>query len=67
VSNPSGDCASTARASASKLATRFTSEEIAKRLGIANEGRQKAEAKRGEELEKRAGGFWNKLKGVFGR
>jgi len=26
-----------------------------------------AQAKRGEELEKRAGGFWSRVKKVFGR
>ncbi len=57
----------TRKAFKSKLATRFTSEEIAKRLGIAGDVAKKAEARRGEELEKRAGGFWSKLKKVFGR
>jgi molecular chaperone DnaK (HSP70) len=57
----------TRRAIKAKLATRFTSEEIAKRLGIGAEVRKKAEDKRGEELSKRAGGFWSKLKRVFGR
>jgi molecular chaperone DnaK len=50
-----------------KLATRFTSEEIAKRLGIEKEGAKAAEQKRGQELEKRAGGFWGRIKKVFGR
>jgi molecular chaperone DnaK (HSP70) len=57
----------TRKAFKSKLATRFTSEEIAKRLGIDAAGKRKAEEKRGEELQKRAGGFWGKLKQVFGR
>ncbi|MBL8956394.1 MAG: hypothetical protein JNK82_36810, partial [Myxococcaceae bacterium] len=57
----------TRKAFKSKLATRFTSDEIAKRLGIAAEGAQKAAEKRGEELQKRAGGFWSRLKKVFGR
>jgi molecular chaperone DnaK (HSP70) len=57
----------TRKAFHAKLATRFTSEEIAKRLGIASEGAKAAQAKRGEELEKRAGGFWSRVKKVFGR
>jgi len=51
----------------SKLATRFTNEDIAKRLGIASESAKKAELARAKELEKRAGGFWGKVKGVFGK
>ncbi len=57
----------TRKAFKAKLATRFTSDEIAKRLGIAAEGKKKAEEKRGEELQKRAGGFWSRIKKVFGR
>jgi hypothetical protein len=51
----------------STLATRYTSEEIAQRLGISVEKRVAATKSRGEELEKRAGGFWGKLKSLFKR
>jgi molecular chaperone DnaK len=51
----------------STLATRYTSEEIAQRLGISTEKREAANKSRGEELEKRAGGFWGKLKSLFKR
>jgi len=57
----------TRKAFKAKLATRFTSDEIAKRLGIQAETKKKAEEKRGEELQKRAGGFWSRIKKVFGR
>jgi hypothetical protein len=53
------------KAFSTKLATRFTTEEIAKRLGIAADGAKKAETKREEELKSRGGGFWGKLKKVF--
>jgi len=49
------------------LATRYTTEEIAQRLGITAEKSAAVNKSRGDELEKRAGGFWNKLKGLFGR
>jgi molecular chaperone DnaK len=51
----------------STLATRYTSEEIAHRLGITTEKREAVNKSRGEELEKRAGGFWGKLKSLFKR
>ena len=51
----------------STLATRYTTEEIAKRLGISQEKREAATKVREQELEKRAGGFWGKLKKLFGR
>ncbi len=51
----------------STLATRYTSEEIAQRLGISTEKREAVNKSRGEELEKRAGGFWGKLKSLFKR
>ena len=51
----------------STLATRYTSEEIAQRLGISQEKRDAVNKSRGEELEKRAGGFWGKLKSLFTR
>jgi uncharacterized protein (TIGR02266 family) len=51
----------------STLATRYTSEEIAQRLGISTEKREAVNKSRGDELEKRAGGFWGKLKGLFKR
>ncbi len=49
------------------LATRYTSDEIAQKLGISQSKRDEAQRARGEELEKRAGGFWGKLKGLFKR
>ena len=49
----------------STLATRYTSEEIAQRLGISLEKREAVNKSRGEELQKRAGGFWGKLKSLF--
>ena len=51
----------------STLATRYTSDEIASKLGISQAKREEATKTRGEELEKRAGGFWGKLKKLFGR
>ncbi|MDP2269087.1 MAG: TIGR02266 family protein [Archangium sp.] len=51
----------------STLATRYTSEEIAQRLGISTEKREAVNKSRGDELEKRAGGFWGKLKSLFKR
>ncbi len=49
------------------LATRHTTEEIAQRLGISAEKRAAVNKSRGDELEKRAGGFWGGLKKLFGR
>ncbi|MBL8938557.1 MAG: TIGR02266 family protein [Archangium sp.] len=49
------------------LASRYTSDEVAKRLGISAEKRAEANQKRGEELGQRAGGFWSRLKRVFSR
>jgi molecular chaperone DnaK (HSP70) len=57
----------TRKAFRAKLATRFTSEEIAKRLGIEKASAKAVEARRAHELEERAGGFWNKVKKVFGQ
>jgi uncharacterized protein (TIGR02266 family) len=57
----------TRKAFRAKLATRFTSDEIAKRLGIEKASAKAVEAKRAQELEVRAGGFWNKVKKVFGQ
>lgn len=51
----------------STLATRYTSEEVASRLGISQERRAEADRARGEELRKRSGGFWGKLKSLLGR
>ena len=51
----------------STLATRYTSEEIARKLGISTEKIATANKSRGEELEKRAGSFWGKLKSLFKR
>lgn len=51
----------------STLATRYTSEEIAQKLGISTEKAAAANKARGDELEKRAGGFWGKLKSLFKR
>jgi molecular chaperone DnaK len=49
------------------LATRYTTEEIAQRLGITKEKSAAVNKSRDEELGMRAGGFWSKLKGLFGR
>jgi len=49
------------------LATRYTPDEVAKRLGISAEKRAQSEQKRAEELGQRSGGFWGKLKGLFSR
>jgi uncharacterized protein (TIGR02266 family) len=57
----------TRKAFRAKLATRFTSDEIAKRLGIEKASAKAVEAKRAVELEQRAGGFWTKVKKVFGQ
>ncbi|MFT3713337.1 MAG: TIGR02266 family protein [Archangium sp.] len=51
----------------STLATRYTTDEIASRLGITAEKAAQVNKSREEELEKRAGGFWGKLKGLFSR
>ena len=51
----------------STLATRYTSDEIAQKLGISQAKRDEANKSRGEELEKRAGGFWGRLKSLFKR
>jgi molecular chaperone DnaK (HSP70) len=47
------------------LASRFTTEEIAERLGISLEKRVSVNELRIQELEKRSGGFWSKMKGLF--
>ncbi len=51
----------------STLATRYTTDEIAAKLGISQAKREEATKSRSDELEKRAGGFWGKLKQLFGR
>ncbi len=51
----------------STLATRYTNDEIAQKLGISQAKREEATKARGEELEKRAGGFWGRLKSLFKR
>ena len=51
----------------STLATRYTTDEIAQRLGISQEKRSAVNRSREEELGKRAGGFWGRLKRLFGR
>ncbi|MDP3234279.1 MAG: TIGR02266 family protein [Myxococcales bacterium] len=49
------------------LATRYTSDEVAKRLNITAEKRAQTDQQRAQELGGRAGGFWSKLKRVFSR
>lgn len=49
------------------MATRYTSDEVAKRLNITAEKRAQTDRQRSEELGGRAGGFWSKLKRVFSR
>ena len=49
------------------LASRYTTDEVAKRLGISAEKRAETNQKRSEELGQRAGGFWSRLKRVFSR
>jgi molecular chaperone DnaK len=51
----------------STFATRYTSDEVAKRLHIDAEKRAQTDQKRSEELGGRAGAFWSKLKRVFSR
>ena len=57
----------TRKAVAATLATRFTGEEVAKRLHITEAKSAEAQATRGQELEKRAGGFWGRLKKALSR
>ncbi|MER2562065.1 MAG: TIGR02266 family protein [Myxococcaceae bacterium] len=49
------------------LASRYTTDEVARRLGISAEKRAETNQKRSEELGQRAGGFWSRLKRVFSR
>jgi molecular chaperone DnaK (HSP70) len=49
------------------LATRYTSDEVARRLQISSEQRAQSDQKRSEELGQRAGSFWSRLKRVFSR
>lgn len=49
------------------MATRYTSDEVAKRLNISAEKRAQTDQQRSEELGGRTGGFWSKLKRVFSR
>jgi molecular chaperone DnaK (HSP70) len=47
------------------LATRFTRQELAQRLGTSTQQRVESEAKRADELGQRGGRFWGLLKKVF--
>ncbi|MBM4778127.1 MAG: TIGR02266 family protein [Archangiaceae bacterium] len=47
------------------LASRYTTDDVAKRLGISAEKRAETNQKRSEELGQRAGGFWSRLKHIF--
>jgi uncharacterized protein (TIGR02266 family) len=49
------------------MATRYTTEEVAQRLGISAEKQAQASAQRDAELTQRAGGFWSRLKKAFGK
>jgi len=49
------------------LATRYTPEELAKKLGVNKEQAQAAEERRGKDLKDRSGRFWGFLKKVVGR
>ncbi|MBX5482706.1 MAG: TIGR02266 family protein [Myxococcaceae bacterium] len=49
------------------LATRYTSEEVQRKLGISAEKAAQVEAARAKELQSRGGGFWGFLKRVVGR
>jgi molecular chaperone DnaK len=49
------------------LGTRYTSEDVARRLGISQVKIDQSNEKRADELKQRAGGFWSKLKKVFSR
>ena len=49
------------------LATRYTPEELQKKLGVNKEQAQAAEERRGRDLKARSGRFWGFLKKVVGR
>jgi uncharacterized protein (TIGR02266 family) len=49
------------------LATRYTPEELQKKLGVNKEQAQAAEERRGKDLKDRSGRFWGFLKKVVGR
>lgn len=49
------------------LATRFTAAEIAAKLHITEAKGVEVQQERADELEKRAGGFWGRLKKAFSR
>ena len=57
----------TRKAVKATLATRFTAEEIAARLHMSAAKGVEVQQKRADELEKRAGGFWGRLKKAFAR
>ncbi|MGA9525100.1 MAG: Hsp70 family protein, partial [Myxococcaceae bacterium] len=58
---------STRKAIKATLATRYTSEEVQKKLGITAEKAREVEERRAKELESRGGGFWGFLKKTFRR
>ncbi|MFL5320100.1 MAG: TIGR02266 family protein [Myxococcaceae bacterium] len=49
------------------LATRYTSEQVQKKLGITQEAANKAQEKRAADLKGRGGGFWGFIKRVAGK
>lgn len=49
------------------MASRYTTEEVAQRLGISAEKQAQTNAQRDAELTQRAGGFWSRLKKAFGK
>ncbi|MBL8921816.1 MAG: TIGR02266 family protein [Myxococcaceae bacterium] len=55
----------TRKAVKATLASRYTTAEVAQRLGISAEKQAQATEQRGAELTQRAGGFWSRLKRVF--
>lgn len=57
----------TRKAVKATLATRFTAGEIAARLHMSEAKGVEVQQKRADELEKRAGGFWGRLKKAFAR
>ncbi len=58
---------STRKAIKATLATRYTSEEVQKKLGITAEKAREVEERRAKELDSRGGGFWGFLKKTFRR
>jgi molecular chaperone DnaK (HSP70) len=50
-----------------ELSTRYTPEELQKKLGMSSEKVAEVEARRGADLEKRSGRFWGFLKKVLKR